>query len=674
MELQIRFTKALLYDLASDSQNRKYMEIRRRFLELNPEVVRFDVQRRSDEITVVAGFREGPDRFDVRLIGRKHDFYRMAMGVRLGETAEALVRPDPAVESLGAGMEGDRVVLHLRYRPEAPAATAPPPGTPPPGVQAEVPAGTAPRDLTPPTVREAPAAAPVPGPAPAPEPEPEADRAWRQTLEDGSLQAFVRFLERYPEAPQAAEARRRADRLREEQAYRQALKRNEIRVYRAFLEHFPDSPHRSEVEARIRALEAELRRQETERRARQAEERRRRKAYEEARRLDTVEAYRIFLAAYPDAPEAGQVRRRIRAIEADDRAFREARGSEKALEAYLARHPQGRHAEEARAEIQRLRKARMEADYRAAVDAGTAEALAAFLQRWPGSPRESEVKAALERLRTPPEPPPPGGAAEPDTVLPVPEVEQAPTVDGTADDPVWARAPELRVPLQGAAGEVEVRVRGVWTEDRLFLLLRWEDPTRDALYRPWVWDPAEGTYRQNDQADDGLAVALYPAGVEDPCMLTGRDLEADLWIWRAFWSEISGLASDARLQISRVRMPRSNPYPARDGSGQVWIREELDTGASGWSFFIPVEFQGSVVPSYKPSRAAGSRADVRARGRWQEGRWTVELSRLLDTGHDDDRGVRPGERVPVALGVYDRGERGQHSTSNLFYLRLDRGR
>ncbi len=652
------------------------MEIRRRFLELNPDVVRFDVERRGDEITVVIGFRRGPDRFDVRLIGRKHDFYRMAMGVRLNETAEALARADPAVESLGASQEGDRIVLHLRYRAGAPAATASLPGTPPPGAQVEVPAGTPARDLTQPAVRETPAPAPPPGPSalPAPKPEAEAEKAWRQALEDGSLQAFVRFLERYPDAPQAAEARRRADRLREEQAYRQALKRDDIRVYRAFLEHFPASPHRSEVEARIRAIEAEQRRQEAERRAREAEERRRRKAYEEARRLDTVEAYRIFLTAYPDAPEAKQVRRRIRAIEAEQRAFRAARGSERALEAYLARYPEGRHAEEARAEIQRLRRARMEADYRAAMDAGTAEALSAFLRRWPGSPRESEVKAALERLRSPPEPPPPAEAAEPDAVLPIPEVEQAPAVDGAAGDPAWARAPELRVPLRGAAGEVEVRVRGVWVEDRIFLLVRWEDPTRDALYRPWVWDPAEGTYRQNDQADDGLAVALYPSDVKDPCMLTGRDLEADLWIWRAFWSEISGLASDARLQISRVRMPRSNPYPARDGSGQVWIREALDTGASGWSFFIPVEFQGSVVPSYKPSRAAGSRADVRARGRWEEGRWTVELSRRLDTGHDDDRVLRPGERVPVALGVYDRGERGQHSTSGLIYIRLDRGR
>ncbi len=649
------------------------MDIRRRFLERNPEVARFDVDRRSDAITVVLGFRRGPDRFDIRLMGRKHDFYRMAMGVRLNETAEALTRADPAVESLGASQEGDRIVLHLRYRAAAPAATASPPGTPPPGAQAEVPAGTPTRDLTHPAVRETAASAPGPGPAGPPAPEPEAEKAWRQTLEEGSLQAFVRFLERYPDSPQAAEARRRADRLREEQAYRQALKRDDIRVYRAFLEHFPASSHRSEVEARIRAIEAEQRRRETERRAREAEERRRRKAYEEARRLDTVEAYRIFLAAYPEAPEAGQVRRRIRAIEADDRAFQAARGSEKALETYLARYPQGRHAEEARAEIQRLRRARMEADYRAAMDAGTAEALSAFLQRWPGSPREREVKAALERLRSPPEPPPPAEVPEPGAVLPIPKAGQVPTVDGVADDPVWARAPELRVPLRGAAGDVEVRVRGVWTEDRIFLLVRWEDPTRDALYRPWVWDPAEGTYRQNDQADDGLAVALYPPDVTDPCMLTGRDLEADLWIWRAFWSEMSGLASDARLQISRVRMPRSNPYPARDGSGQVWIREELDTGASGWSFFIPVEFQGSVVPSYKPSRAAGSRADVQARGRWQDGRWTVEFSRRLDTGHDDDRPLRPGERVAVALGLYDRGDRGEHSTSGLIYIRLDRG-
>ncbi len=670
------------------------MEIRKAVMAANPQVVRFDIVREGDEITVTLGFRDGPRRVDVRLLGAKTEFYRMAMGVRLDDTLASLTRADPMVEPAGVVREGDRLTLRFRYtapdgRPRPVRAETPPPEPPPAparpaGVEAEVtppsPPATAP---PPPAIRETPAAPPPPETPAEPPAEDPAVEAWRKALADGSLQAFERFVQKHPDAPQAPEARRRAARLREDRAYRRAVKKDDLRAYRAFLDRFPDSAHKAEVEARIQAIEAERKRREAERRAREAAEKRRLKAYDEARRMDSAEAYRIFLAAYPDAPEAKGVRRRLREIEADDAAFAKARGSEQGLSEYLARHPKGRHAGEAAKELQALRKARMEADLRAALAEGTEEALAGFLKRWPGSPHESRVREALERLRaeaSAPEPAPPGpGPAESGQesadLLRAVRVAEPPRVDGQAGDPAWAGAPEIRVPLEGSPGPGALSVRAVHDGARIYLLVRWADPTRDALYRPWVWDPAQGTYHQNDQADDGLAVTIFSTpGLDDTCMLQGRGMEADLWLWRAFWSDISGLAVDARLQVSRTRLPRSNPYPARDGSGQLWVRRESDRGALGWSFFIPVEFQGAVVPSYKPSRAAGSRGDVHARGRWEEGAWTVELSRALDTKHPDDVPLAPGEERTIAFGVYDRAEKARHAVSGPVRLRLGGGR
>ncbi len=666
------------------------MEIRKAVMAANPQLVRFDIVREGDEITVTLGFRDGPRRVDVRLLGPKPEFYRMAMGVRLDETLASLTRADPMVEPAGVKRDGDRLTLRFRYaaperaprtaRTETPAPSPTPPGRPA-GAEAEVtppaPPATAP---PPPRIKET--QAPPPPSAPAePPPEDRTARAWREALAEGSLQAFVRFLEEHPDAPQAPEARRRAARLGEDRAYRQALKKDDLRAYRAFLDRFPGSAHRAKVEARIRAIEAEKKRREAERRAREAAEKRRLKAYDEARRMDSAEAYRIFLAAYPDAPEAKRVRRRLREIEADDGAFAKARGSEQGLSEYLARYPKGRHAEEARQELRALRTKRMEADLRAALAAGTEEALAGYLKRWPGSPHERRVREALERARaeaSAPEPAPPEPAeTDQDTgnLLRAPRVTRPPRVDGQADDPAWADAPEIRVPLGGGPGPEALTVRAVHDGSRVYVLVRWADRTRDALYRPWVWDPAQGTYHQNDQADDGLALSLFSTpDLGDTCMLQGKGMEADLWLWRAFWSDISGLAVDARLQVSRTRLPRSNPYPARDGSGQLWVRRESDRGALGWSFFIPVEFQGAVVPSYKPSRAAGSRGDVQARGQWKDGAWTVELSRALDTRHPDDVPLAPGEERIIAFAVYDRAEKGRHAVSGPVRLRLEGGR
>ncbi|RMG86583.1 MAG: hypothetical protein D6708_14090, partial [Candidatus Dadabacteria bacterium] len=515
---------------------------------------------------------------------------------------------------------------------------------------------------------------------PEPTPEEQAAAAWEEARREDTLQAYVRFLELHPDAPQADQARARADELREDLAYRQALRRDTEDVYRAFLDHFPNSSHRAEIEARLQAMEAERERRRAQEEAQAAERQRRAKAYAEARKLDTAEAYRIFLAAYPDAPEAKEARRRLKALEADDEAYAEARGDERKLEGYLARFPEGRHRAEARDEIQTLKRRRLEADYREALAKGTEEALEAFLKAWPRSPYESEVRRRLAEMRKPPEPPPapkPAPAAGPQpaaagTVKAV-RVAALPEADGNPGDEAWGRVPEATVPLLGT--EKELRVRAAHDGRDIVVLVRWNDPTRDALYRPWVWDPSRNAYRQNEQADDGLAFAIYANGeIADPCMLQGLDLQADMWIWRAFWSELTGYASDGRLQISRTRMPRSNPYPARDGSGQLWIREEPDVGAYPWSFFVPVEFQGAVVASYKPSRAAGSRADVRARAAWVDGVWTVEFKRRLDTGNEDDVALKPGLVYSTAFAVYDRAEKDRHATTGVVRLELEGGR
>jgi hypothetical protein len=52
----------------------------------------------------------------------------------------------------------------------------------------------------------------------------------------------------------------------------------------------------------------------------------------------------------------------------------------------------------------------------------------------------------------------------------------------------------------------------------------------------------------------------------------------------------------------------------------------------------------TIIPSvlYRSNRFEGDRADVRARGKWSQGRWTLELSRKRDTGSKDDLPLQDG--------------------------------
>ncbi len=66
--------------------------------------------------------------------------------------------------------------------------------------------------------------------------------------------------------------------------------------------------------------------------------------------------------------------------------------------------------------------------------------------------------------------------------------------------------------------------------------------------------------------------------------------------------------------------------------------------------------EGDLIPEYYVTRtgASGSAADNQdVRGVWKDGMWTVEWVRKMNTGHDDDKVLKPGGVVTVGFAVHD---------------------
>ena len=72
------------------------------------------------------------------------------------------------------------------------------------------------------------------------------------------------------------------------------------------------------------------------------------------------------------------------------------------------------------------------------------------------------------------------------------------------------------------------------------------------------------------------------------------------------------------------------------------------------SFKAPAEYSGDVIPAYAIKEPTGSGADVRAKGKWENGYWTVELLRKLNTGYPDDTAFDPARTYAMAVAVQDR--------------------
>lgn len=289
-------------------------------------------------------------------------------------------------------------------------------------------------------------------------------------------------------------------------------------------------------------------------------------------------------------------------------------------------------------------------------------------------------------------------------------VEVEPELDGRAGDPVWVAAPPVTVRLRGGSGERSLTLRAARTADRIFFLAEWDDATEDRDHRPWVWDRAAGAYREGEAREDVLIFRFQTGCLWVPELDAGLASESDVWLWRAGRTDPVGHADDTWLSlVERPNPPRdprgSRPLPVAS-PGPRWRLRVAPDGAIDYAletveatmFLIhwadvgdrpyrwrgpPARYEGDRVPQFEPTPPTRSAADVRARGRWSDGRWTVEIARALTTGIDSswqdvDFTWRNGVNlVSVAIhdgreGVYDYADGDAPSTSGLIVLRLGR--
>lgn len=66
--------------------------------------------------------------------------------------------------------------------------------------------------------------------------------------------------------------------------------------------------------------------------------------------------------------------------------------------------------------------------------------------------------------------------------------------------------------------------------------------------------------------------------------------------------------------------------------------------------------EGTLLPNIVTEPFRGDRADVRAKAHWHRGRWTLEVSRALDTQSAYDVAFLTGRPVYLTLAPYNRSQ------------------
>lgn len=241
------------------------------------------------------------------------------------------------------------------------------------------------------------------------------------------------------------------------------------------------------------------------------------------------------------------------------------------------------------------------------------------------------------------------------------------TMDGVDNEAEWQKAIEITVPMQLGTVD-EARIKAMYTEDEVFIRVSWEDASEDRQHHPWVWDAEQQRYIEGPQVEDSVMLS-FEAGCEwTPSLLGGYIYDFDAWQWMAARSDPLGQALDLYGNVqdremgivdfktydSRVQedewilkfTENQDPelhagwneldrvYMLQPVTQTLHIRAVPDGGRRAPPFYeqfaapeAPPESDDAVYPQYNPVALTGGAAEVRAKGHWHDGVWTVEFRR-----------------------------------------------
>ena len=260
------------------------------------------------------------------------------------------------------------------------------------------------------------------------------------------------------------------------------------------------------------------------------------------------------------------------------------------------------------------------------------------------------------------------------------------TLDGKATEHNWKRAPEIAVPM--SYGNVnEAFVQALYTPDDVYVKVRWRDDTENRQHHPWVWDETSKDFVEGPQVEDSVILSFEAHCEWTPSFLSGYSFDFDGWQWLAARSDPLGQAVDIEGNVKTGNRVTKQyvPYASRnneiiwnmkflleEGEGilhanwdeldRVYLLQPVDEAVSVRSWvdgnvrkqktqFVEVldppeatySNQGKTHPQFSPLPLDGNAGEVKAKGHWEDGYWTVEFQRARVTpigGWDDTTFLR----------------------------------
>lgn len=218
-------------------------------------------------------------------------------------------------------------------------------------------------------------------------------------------------------------------------------------------------------------------------------------------------------------------------------------------------------------------------------------------------------------------------------------VDTAPQIDGDGSDPVWSRA--SRALTHDTVAKIDLQLSCVFTPEQIFFRVNFADESQNRAHKSLVWDPAVNRYRTGPKREDVFVFKWSMEPVQVDLTLSSEEpYRADVWYWKAYRTDPTGYADD-KIQVYSAAASRNATKLISKSGRRFYLLRQGDAGTSAYRVKIFSEYAGNTVSKYEHREPTGSRADVLAKGTWDDERWTVEFARRLTTGNPDDIQLDP---------------------------------
>jgi len=179
-------------------------------------------------------------------------------------------------------------------------------------------------------------------------------------------------------------------------------------------------------------------------------------------------------------------------------------------------------------------------------------------------------------------------------------------------------------------------IKSCYTADKIFFLVTFNDKDESREHKAWEWNKKEEIYTMNNSREDVFTLKWNMENKPvDLSVYSESPYVSDIWFWKAERTDPVGYADDKIDILSSEKLPKATELQSKSGKTMFLLRES-DKGKTCFETVMPTDYKGDKISQFKHRNPEGSCADISAKGVWSNGKWTIEFSRNLHTGNDDD--------------------------------------